>query len=144
MISFNVLEFDFNSKKINRYDVLPYFRRCWKDKVYKDSVNKIKTSCDKKELKKWIIDRSMYMFWARCQYEFLIAPWPFGSYKMKNDLQNFLDNNPKIDLNDNNKLNSIENIIIQDMKKIDVHEQIMMNIDIITDILYNEFKLNKN
>lgn len=33
---------------------------------------------------------------------------------------------------------------MQDMEKIDIHDQIMMNIDIITDILYNEFKLNEN
>ena len=30
---------------------------------------------------------------------------------------------------------------MQDMEKIDIHDQIMMNIDIITDILYNEFNL---
>lgn len=33
---------------------------------------------------------------------------------------------------------------MQDMEKIDIHDQIMMNIDIITDILYKEFELNEN
>jgi hypothetical protein len=36
-----------------------------------------------------------------------------------------------------------DTIIMEDLKKIDVHEQIMMNIDIITDILFEEFKLEK-
>ena len=31
------------------------------------------------------------------------------------------------------------NIINKDMDVIDVHEQIMMNIDVVTDILYDEF-----
>ncbi len=31
------------------------------------------------------------------------------------------------------------NIIIRDMAKIDVYEQLMMNIDILVDILYDEF-----
>jgi hypothetical protein len=30
------------------------------------------------------------------------------------------------------------------MYKIDIHEQIMMNIDVIVDILFEEFKVNKN
>ena len=33
----------------------------------------------------------------------------------------------------------MDNIITQDMEKIDIDRQIMMNIDIITDILYEEF-----
>ena len=37
----------------------------------------------------------------------------------------------------------LENIITESMEKIDVHKQIEMNIDIIVDILYNEFKLDK-
>ena len=35
------------------------------------------------------------------------------------------------------------NILTQDMSKIDIHEQVMMNIDVITDILYDEFKIGK-
>ena len=40
-----------------------------------------------------------------------------------------------------NLVNMLDNIIIQDMDKIDVHKQIKMNIDVIADILYKEFKL---
>ena len=69
---------------------------------------------DKKTLQEWIESTSRYMFWARCQYEFLMAPWPYK-----------------------------EDTLIKDMYKIDVHEQIMNNIDVITNILYEEFKIEK-
>ena len=55
----------------------------------------------------------------------------------REDVKQFLESNPDIDnIDDNRKL---KNIIIRDTVKIDVYEQIMMNIDIIVDILYDEF-----
>ena len=131
---FNVLLRDFNKKKPIPYDVLPYFRREWAER-YKDIP--VKT---KEELKKWIKDRSQYQFWSRCEYEFLIAKWPFGGRQLTEDMEKFIATNP--DLKDNKTNIDMCNIITKDMDIIDVHEQIMMNIDIVTDILYNEF-LNK-
>ena len=46
-----------------------------------------------------------------------------------------------IPLNSSISLNAAAYDDNEDMDKIDVHKQIMMNIDIITDILYKEFKL---
>lgn len=55
----------------------------------------------------------------------------------REDVKQFLKSNPDIDnIDDNRKL---KNIIIRDMVKIDTYEQIMMNVDIIIDILYDEF-----
>jgi hypothetical protein len=112
---FNVIEYNFNSRKVEHYDVLPYFRREWKDRpyYYNDNWEKIFVKT-KNDLKRWIKDKSHYQFWARCEYECLIGPWPYNEEK-----------------------------IFDDLKKIDVHEQIMMNIDIITDVLYNEFEINE-
>jgi len=135
---FNVLLRDFNKKKPTFYDVLPYFRREWKerpynwDKDYKDVP--VKT---KEELKTWIKSRSQYQFWSRCEYEFLIAKWPFGGWKLTEDMEKFIATNP--DLKDHKINIDMCNIITKDMDIIDVHEQIMMNIDIVTDILYDEF-----
>lgn len=147
MKTFNVLHYNFNLKKVEPYNVLIYFRDCWKDKCYKDSVSKIKKelSGHKRQqlFKDWIISRSRYMYWARCEYEFLIASWPFGSYQFKQEIKDFLKQNPQLNLDNHNSLLNFENIITQDMQKIDIHEQIMMNIDIIVDILYTEFKLDK-
>lgn len=136
MKKFHVLYLDFNSKKVKPYDVLPYFRNCWKDKIYKKEVQEIKESKSFKKLKDWIISKSRYMFWARCEYEFLIAPWPFGCKHMYDDLKMFL---PVYNIGDWDHDIKFCNIITRSMEKIDIYEQIMMNIDIITEILFNEF-----
>lgn len=140
-MNFNVLHLNYNKNEVEPYDILPYFRNCWKAKCYKDNVTKIKEAKSKnkriKLLKNFIQDKSLYMFWARCEWEFLVAHWPFGSKQMYEDLKKFWKDYPDIDGYTNR--NMLDNIIIQDMDKIDVHKQIMMNIDIITDILYKEF-----
>ena len=131
---FNVLWLNFSTKKVEYYDVLPYFRDCWKDKCYKDEVKAIK-SFD--QLKKWIIGKSRYIYWTRCQYEFLIASWPFGSKRLKDDLKLLLT--PEFNIDDYDQCLKFENTIIKDMTKIDIHYQIMMNIDIVVNLLNNEF-----
>ena len=133
---FNVLWLNFSTKKVEYYDVLPYFRDCWKDKCYKDEVKVIK-SFD--QLKDWIIGKSRYMYWARCQYEFLIASWPFGGKQLKDDMKSLLTSEFNID--DYDQCLKFENAVIKDMTKIDIHYQTMMNIDIIVSILFEEFNL---
>lgn len=135
---FNVLWLNFSTKKVEYYDVLPYFRDCWKDKCYKDEVKAIK-SFD--QLKEWIIGKSRYMYWARCQYEFLIASWPFGGKQLKDDMKSLLT--PEFNIDDYDQCLKFENIIIKDMTKIDIHYQIMMNIDIVVNILFDEFNINE-
>lgn len=140
---FNVLTF--SNGKIRTYDVLPYFRNSWKEKYNKEEKEKIKTVKYKTKrmqlFKEWVIGRSKYMFWARCEWEMLLASWPFGSYRLRNEMKEFLKN--PVNLDDYTQCLNFENIIIADMHKIDVHRQIEMNIDIIVDILYKEFKLDK-
>lgn len=143
--TFNVLHMNFTTKKVEPYNVLPYFRDCWRGKYNKDEKDekdKIKETGSKELLKEWIKNRSMYMFWARTEWEFLIGAWPYGSKKMYDDFKEFIFLKPNLDNYDDRI--KLDNIIIRDMEKIDTHTQIMMNIDIITDILYHEFKLNKN
>lgn len=131
---FNVLNYNGFNNQIEKYDVIPYFKNVWKSKSF--NSKEVKTKSD---LKEWIISASRYMFWARCEYECLIASWPFGSKKMIDEVKNFFED--KKNLDDISTRIDFENIIIRDMEKIDIHEQIMMNIDIIVDILYKEFKL---
>lgn len=131
---FNVLYRNFNTRKVEPYDVLPYFRREWEDEdasFDRDKVN------DKESLKGWIKRASHYMYWGRCEYEFLIGSWPFGGKKLIDEMTDFISTNPN--LKDYKQNIDFTNIIIRDMYKIDIHEQIMYNIDIITDILYKEF-----
>lgn len=142
---FNVISHQYN--KLEQYDVLPYFRNAWKNSkgYYDDKKKKIlsykQESKRKQEFRQYIIDISQYQFWGRCEYECLIGHWPFGSYKFIQEMKIFLT--PEFNIDDIKQRIDFENIIISDMNKIDIHEQIMMNIDIIVDILYTEFKLDK-
>ena len=105
---FHVLTWDFNSDKIEHYDVLPYFRKRLEERIEKnkkddDEYFKVPKSFD--EFKKFVEDESLYQFWSRCEYEMIVHGWPVK----RNDY------------------------------KIDVHEQIMMNIDVISGILFDEY-----
>ena len=139
---FKVLLMDFNRKEYEAYDVLPYFRNVWRDhRINRDKdYNKIPVKT-KEQLKEWIIDWGRYQFWSRCEYEFLMGNWPFGSRRLTEDMKEFLKTNPDIDNYDDNV--KFRNIIIRDMVKIDVFEQLMMNIDILVDFLYDEFLMKK-
>lgn len=106
-VKFNVLEYNFNTRQISFFDVLPYFEDCWKEGRFEKG--KVK---NKKELKKWIESVSMYRYWSRCEYEFLMAPWPYN-----------------------------EKNLVSELRKIDVHQQIMMNINLLTDILSKKFNI---
>ena len=139
---FKVLLMDFKRENYEAYDVLPYFRNVWRGhKFNRDKdYNKIPVKT-KEQLKEWIISLGRHQFWARCEYEFLMASWPFGSHRMTEDMKEFINTNPDLDNYDDDL--RFRNIIIRDMVKIDVFEQLMMNIDILVDILYDEF-LMKN
>ena len=92
---FNVISFEFNSDEFEAYDVMPYLVNCYN----KEKKDKRPTTFD--EFKEFVKSKSMYMYWARCEYEIILLDWP--SQKTR--------------------------------KKIDVHWQIMNNIDIVTNIL---------
>lgn len=96
MVSFNVLNWDFNQQKVVPYDVMPYLVR-----RYNESKDKPKTF---NEFKEFIKNNSMYQWWGRCEYEIIISDWPSSGKE----------------------------------EKWDVHQQVMLNIDVITGLLMNE------
>ena len=95
IIPFYVINESINAQKFAPYDVMPYFVRCYND------AKKDKRPVIFDEFKKFVESNSMYMYWARCQYEVVVHSWPCGHIK----------------------------------QKIDVHWQIMMNIDVVVEIL---------
>lgn len=99
---FNVIVYNVNSNKFEKYNVIPYFVNCYKSQKKNKPVTY-------EEMKTFIISRSMYQFWARCQYEIILYDWPGEktSYKL------------------------------------DVYEQIMNNIDLVTTIVINNLHKNK-
>lgn len=144
-LNFYIMEFfviRYKSPKSDyKFNVIPTFISRWKDKKYNFEKKEVKT---KEDLKKWITKVSSYYFWGRCEYESLLATWPFGSYKQNENLKEFFSKNPNFDISDYKQSIDFRNAIIKDdMNKIDIHEQIMMNIDILTDLLYVELKLDK-
>ena len=110
---FNCIIFDINHKEFEPYDVMPYFLREW-DEIKK---TKRKYTEDKyrgkpenmAELKEWLLHKSQYMFWSRCEYEIIVAGWPCTDVT----------------------------------RKIDIHDQIKMNIDLIVRIFAENVKFKE-
>lgn len=116
---FNVINYDFNKKEIKSYNVIPYLLSC-----YKESKHKPVTFS---EFKEFIIDKACYQWWARCEYEILISPWPYtlspseGYHKEKeNDVESWKEHWDKH---------------LKECEKIDVYDQVKMNIDVITNLV---------
>lgn len=113
---FNVIIYDINSKEFKSYNIIPYLLRC-----YKESKNKPKTF---DEFKRFITKNSMCQWWSRCEYEIILGPWPYIASpserydkKGEDDIEAWKEHWKK-------HLNECE--------KIDIHYQVLMNIDIIT------------
>lgn len=102
MKSFYVIYQDFNRRTFKPYDIMPYLVE-----QYNNSENKPST---REEFIEFIKSESMHQWWARCEYEIVIAGWP------------------------NTKT----------YKKWDIHKQVLMNIEIITDTLINNVNENKS
>ena len=96
MSEFNVINFDFNSKQFCSYNIIPYLVRC-----YEEADEKPTTVV---EFKEFVEHKSMYQWWARCEYEVIFLDWPCH----------------------------------KTCKNIDVHWQVMMNINIIVKLLMEE------
>ncbi|MBR5013933.1 MAG: hypothetical protein IKY16_04935 [Bacteroidales bacterium] len=135
---FKVLVMNPNTHMFEAYDILPFLRLMWEDWPYNVSFEcgyvKVKT---KESLKIWVQNKSVWHFWANKELEFLMAPSEFGSYKWRVDLKALIKTEP-------DKGKCTEDIILtkidtKEMIQVSVHDQVKMNIDIITDILYEEF-----
>ena len=117
---FNVLTWDFNSDKLEYYDVLPHFREClaWRKKKSKGKrIQKIMAEMpDMKdyygvpttfnEVKKFVENESRHLYWGNSNWEMIVHGWP----------------------------------VKRDDYKLDVHEQVMMNLDTIAEILWEEIE----
>jgi len=119
MKAFNVINFDFNNKTFESYNIIPYLLSC-----YNEEKNKPKTF---DEFKNFIKNKSMYRWWSRCEYEIILSPWPYVSSpserydkKGEDDIEAWKEHWKKH---------------LQECEKIDVHYQVMMNIDVITNLV---------
>ena len=111
---FNVIIYNINSKKFEPYNIIPYLISC-----YNKKENKPKTF---DEFKEFIKNKSMYQWWARCEYEIILSPWPYTlspseRAKEENNVEAWKEHWKKH---------------LNECQKIDVHYQVMMNLDVIT------------
>lgn len=84
---FNVLNWDFNSNKLIQYDVLPYFRDCYKD------IKKSERPKSKEEWLEFVKRNGKYMYWSRCEYEIIVSNWPSQDTHRKIDIWHQIEMN---------------------------------------------------
>lgn len=78
MKSFNVINWDCNSNKFIKFDVIPYLVS-----VYNEARKQPKTF---NEFKEFVKTESQYQFWGRCEYEIILVDWPCQIHEEKWDV----------------------------------------------------------
>lgn len=116
MREFNVIVHNINSGEFEPYNIIPHLVS-----QYQEKTNKPKTF---DEFKKFVKNESLYEWWARCEYEIILGPWPYTTSpserydkKGENDVEAWKKHWKKH---------------LNECQKIDVHYQVMMNLDVIT------------
>ena len=120
MKKFNVLLWDFNSDGLEHYDVIPYFVDRYNERVkrYKKASKRKDFDPNNEYLK---VPETLEDFKKFIKDESRYQFWSRCQYEM-------ICHGWPVQKND---------------YKLDVHEQIMMNIDIVAEILYNEMNKKK-
>lgn len=124
-LSFYVLVKNPNNGKVEPYNIMPIiYNEIYDGKklsnkfcIYKyehhPTYHTSKFMVNSKELlKEFLTNTLKYYFWAKCEYEFIVTDWPYKNDSIK-------DNNPV---------------------KLDVYEQLIPNIPLLVDLLWNEVK----
>lgn len=126
MKQFNVINYSINKTKFESYDVIPYLVNTYKNVIKKHQeypdVDYWKVPKTFEEFKEFVKKESLHQFWARCEYEIILSPWPYTlspseRAKGENDVEAWKEHWKKH---------------LKECEKIDIHDQIMMNIDVIT------------
>lgn len=117
MKEFNVIGYNINRKKFVPYNVIPYLVS-----QYKIKKDKPKTF---DEFKEFVKNESQYQWWARCEYEVILSPWPYTlspseRAKEENNVEAWKEHWKKH---------------LKECQKIDVYYQVMMNLDVITNLV---------
>ena len=117
MKQFNVLIE--NNGKFEPYDIMPHLKNSFEQLLERienygeGDFRKYPKTLE--EIKEWVKVSLRYQYWARCEYEIILSPWP--SYTDKNG-QEIIKNDKS--------------------RKIDIYEQCMMNIDTIVRIFIED------
>lgn len=111
---FNILLHDFNTNRPEVYDIMPVIREKWEEcissKNYRGAWWPSGKPSDFEGFRQFVADVCKYRFWSKCEYEWLMLPWPPG--------------NPEK--------------AVSKAVKVDGWQQIEMNLDIITELFMKE------
>jgi hypothetical protein len=148
MKQFNVLTWNFNNDKLEYYDVIPYLVDCYKERVKRCKENK--TNIDEyasQNSDKWADDQD----WSDEFKSFIEKAYGdanlyykahFGVPETFDEFRGFIESESACMFWSRCEWEMIIHgwPVRKNDYKIDVHEQIMMNIDVITEILMDEVK----
>lgn len=79
---FHVIWWDVNKGEFVPYDVMPYLVECYRE--CKKKRRGVPKTVD--EFRDFVEGKSLYMYWARCQYEILLSDWPSDKTTKKVDV----------------------------------------------------------
>lgn len=80
---FYVIHYEINRREFEKYDVMPYLMRCYEESKDNDYEETPKTF---EQFKEFVKRKSMYMYWARCEYEIILSDWPPSGKEKKVDV----------------------------------------------------------
>ena len=117
MREFNVIVHNINSGEFEPYNIIPHLVS-----QYQEKTNKPKTF---NEFKKFIKNESLYEWWARCEYEIVLSPWPYTlspseKGKEEDNVEAWKEHWKKH---------------LDECQKIDVYHQVRINLDVITNLV---------
>ena len=98
-MEFNTIIYNFNEKRFESYDIIPYLLD-----EYKNSSEKLEYFAD---FKNFILNKSANLWWGRCEYEIILSNWPGENHKEKWDIYSQIKLN--IDIITNIFINEIKN-----------------------------------
>lgn len=107
MVEYKVINWDFNTDRIEHYDIMPYLYARLEEKRKRRHISLKDLTFER--LKEFIDNESKYQFWSRCQYEVIVTGWPVQKHE----------------------------------HKLDVYEQIKMNLDNITKLMFDDLQKGK-
>lgn len=154
---YKVILWDVNRDKVEYYDIMPYLVECWEEEEtrerkiwcfdYEDKTDDTRMPETFEEYKQFVIKWCHYQFWSRCQYEILVNGFPPRMPKVTMEEEyKFKDGWDDIEPDGEAYRKYLQNYSdhqIYKMKdeKIDAYNQVIANIDVVTNHFKNGIEL---
>lgn len=87
---YKVMIWDVNQDRLEWYDVIDFFLEEYYD------LPKKKRPIEYEDIKKFILAKGHYQYWARCEYEIIISDWPNQRHEVKIDVFDQIEANIEV------------------------------------------------